>query len=458
MGLESQKSPSLEEVEWSQVRSAVKKVNPEIAEKIDALGTGKDFTLYRARYPFGSTILNKSTLYVPHEGKLVSLQDDSIPEKLKEDLQYGTDIATNMPLGLCINNTAELYMEQEDRVIPFSFFTPGKIFGLWSSLDLSNSFVGPRVWSITAGARSIFLLPKITDTPSYKKLCKSRGLKKPVPRNLLDHGPILADMANHSEFSEPWHTEILFFPKKWLEKQTGEAWSEFYLHIHESAWKKSEYWRNKVVYDYMWDSFVRDFAKKNIKISPYIVDIVEHLMMVGLGVLPGFKPAVSNCEGPIESLQKDFIDEYRLRYFAPTIMVPAHLSEGSDDYIYWSMQIVNYFESFPKPRTPNSIISDLREVINLLDLFVEAVLNGKIPEVVGTPFHEFLSKINFDFFHSDVIPDDDIIRHSKNMPKEDKRLIKCSRSFGKRTFSEVSPFVRGCVRISFKNEESVEKK
>lgn len=451
MILDRSTNATLEEVSWREVRDAVIKVNPAIAEKIDALKLGKDLTLYKARYPFGCMILNRSTFYIPHAGRLLSLHDSAIPQKLKEALTYGQEIAASMPLGLCLNNTAELYMQQEERVIPFSFFTPGKIFGLWSSLSKSVAYPAPRVWYITAGARSIFLLPKITDTPSYKKLSKARALKRPVPRSLTEHGYILADMTRHAEFPSPWYTEILFFPRKWLEKHNGEAWARFHLFIHEEAWEKAEYWRNKVVYDYMWDSFVRDFARKNLRISPYIVDIVEHLMAIGLGVLPGFCPATDDQAGPIAAFQQDFISQYGLRYFSPVIMVPTHFNPEKNEYVYWSMQLATYFESFPKPRTPNSIISDLREVINLLHQFQQAVLEGKIPEVIGTPFYEFLKKVRFDFFHSDIEADDNI-RHSSEMPKEDKRLVECSKNFGKRSFSEVSPFVRGCVRIGYVKE------
>src|SRR3989338_7478437 len=126
MMLERLTNATLEEVKWSDVRDSVIQVNPAMPEKIDALKPGKDFTLYKARYPFGCMILNKSTFYLPHEGKLLSLHDNAIPQKLKEALSYGRDIAASVPLGLCITHTAELYMQQEDRVIPFSFFTPEK--------------------------------------------------------------------------------------------------------------------------------------------------------------------------------------------------------------------------------------------------------------------------------------------------------------------------------------------
>lgn len=447
MMLERSTSATLEEVKWEDVKKKVHAVNPQLAEKINSLKLGNNFVLYKARYPFGCTILNRSTFYLPYNGKLVSLHDAVIPKKIKENLMYNNYILGSVPLGLCLENTAELYMQQEDRIIPFSFFTPGKIFGLWSSLNNTRTDPAPRVWYITAGARSIFLLPKITDTPSYKKLSKARGLKQPMPRDLLQHGYVLAEMTKHVEFSNPWYTEMLFFPNDWLEQHEGEAWARFHLYLYEIAWEKADYWRNKVVYDYIWDSFIRDFGRRNLKVSPYIVDIVEHIVMIGLGVLPGFRPAIDDNEGPITDFQNDFIKIYGLRYFAPTIMVPAHFDGKPGEYIYWSLHLASYFESFPKPRTPSSIISDLREIINLLQKFSDAVLEGKIPEVIGTPFYDFFKKIQFDFFHSDV-EIGDAIRHSREMAKEDKRLITCSKAFGKREFSEISPFVRGCVRIS----------
>lgn len=337
-------------------------------------------------------------------------------------------------------------MQQDERIIPFSVMSSGTIFGIWGALNRAHS-ASPRVWHITSGARSIFLLPNISDTPSYKKLAKARNLKIPVPKELIDQGPVLAEISKHSNFTDRWHSEILFFPHIWLEEHAGEAWARFQLYLYTSAWEKTEYWRNKVVRNYIWDSFVKEFSKKNVRVSHYIFDIVEHLIMVALGVLPGFVAATDNSSAPIEAFQKDFLNIYGLKYYVPAIIVPAYIQHTKSKAVYWSMQFATYFESLPRPKATNSIVSDLREIIYLIDEFQKAVLAGKITSIIGTPFFELMKKIKFEFFHSNV-SDDENIYHCNEMPKRDATLLEALCACENTQFSEISPFARGCVRIS----------
>ncbi len=128
-------------------------------------------------------------------------------------------------------------------------------------------------------------------------------------------------------------------------------------------------------------------------------------------------------------------------------MVPKHYSATDGRSVYWSLQFPSYFESTPKPKKGSRIVDDLKAVKILLERFREAVINGKILIISTAPFYEFIKKSQFDFFHSDSDGDEGIRRNSE-MPKEDKTLILCEKKFGRRTFSEVSPFSRGCVRIT----------
>lgn len=439
--------PCLEELSWEDIRDEVGKVNPQLKEIIDGIGpSGRDF-FYRARYPFGSKILDKSKFHIPYNREILPIDDPRIPNKIKEQLGYSTYTSHSVPLALSLNNSVELHLQAEDRITPFSLYTTGKLFGLWSALPSMQSF-GPRVWNITAGARCIFLLPKIQDSPSYKKLCKARNIKLSMPRTLLDQGIMLAQIAKHEDFQkkEKWTTNILFFTRNWIIKSKDEKWKNLLLHLYEQAWQGADFWRNKVVYDLIWDTFVKDLSTRQVKVNPYIINIVEHIIMVGLGVLPGFSSAINNQSGPIDSFKADFINIYGLKNFAPTIMIPKHLSGHDKAFVYVSLQLPTHMESIPKSKKSGSITDNLKEIKTLLENFRKAVLDGKIPSVIGTPFYIFFEKVEFAFFHSD--PDSEReIRPSYEMPIEDEDLISCPAKYGKKNFSDISPFIRGCVRI-----------
>lgn len=437
---------TLEQVTWKEVREAVWQVNPAFTQVVDAVSPDGELTLYKASYPFGSTIIDGSQMYLPYkDGSLITL-DDPRAESFRDILGYNTESGHgNIPLSIVLDKTFELYIKAEDRVIPFSLLSKGNIFGLWGSLNRTLSYVAPRVWHMTAGVYDLFALAKLTDLPSYKKLSKARGLRQPLPRNLLAQGRMLTQMTQHRDFDSDWHAEVLFFPKECLEKREG-LWANFHLFLHEMAWAGTEYWRNKVVFDYIWDSFVKELVREDIRVTPQVVDIVQHLIRIGLGVLPGFCPATDDEAAPVSGLQQDLIKLYGLKHFAPTIMVPRHLSKDQKRYVYWSLQLPSHFESTPKTKITTSTLSMLREVRHLLDRFCKAVLDNRIPAVAETPFYDFIKMVHFDCFHSE--PDlHEGIRPSSVMPKEDKTLIECARKFGKRGFSDVSPFVRGCVRI-----------
>lgn len=440
--------PSLEVVKWKDVREAVYAVNPALAKIMDSIQHVDEMVLYKAKYAFGNGVLRDSKFHVPHNGMILPIDDPRVPTTVRADLDYSKFFSHSVPLSLVLSHSVELDMRADDRINSSSLYTKGQIFGLWGVLA-SRPMVcyEARVWNITAGARSVFLLPRIQDAPSYKKLCKKRNVKRTMPRTLLDQGLMLAQMAQHKDFATPWATELLFFSKDCLEKRDDEGIKNLRLYLYEIAWDGSDYWRSRMVYDHIWDSFVKDLTAQQIKVMPHIVDIVRHLIAIGLGVAPGFSPAVDDEVGPIASLKNDFIDIYGLKHFAPTIMVPKHLSVSDGRPVYWSLQLPSYFESTPKPKRENSIAGDLRAVKSLWEKFYEAVLGGKIPIIIGAPFEDFLKKVQLDFFHSDSDIEEGI-RPNSDMPKEDKNLIRCAKEFSCNGFSEISPFTRGCIRIT----------
>lgn len=442
--------PTLKEVRWKDVREAVAKVNPGFAAVIDGLKLNDKCRLYKARYPFGSTIIKEGVFYCPTDnGTLVPIEDSQISTHIRDDLTYTRGI----PSGIVLNHSVELFMKSEQRVIPFHEMFPGKIFALWRTLDpdpLSSYHAGGE-WHMVSGARDIFMLPKITDKVCYKKLCRFYNIKHPLPQHLLDHQTLFSQMAQNKNFPSQWHTELLFFSAEWLKKHNTEQWVRFRNFLLETAWNTTQFWRNKFIFDFMWDSFVIELSKKNNTVKPYIVDIVKHLIMIALGVLPGLAPALDDTCAPIHQLQEDFINIYGLKNFSPIIIAPYYFNPNDKNSrpVYWSLQLPNYFRSMPKPKTESSIMEDKRDIKNLLELFLTAAKNGKIKGITNTPIEKFITTIQFDYFHSDSDPEGHI-RLATEIPKEDNSFNSFKRKQNK-GFSQISPFVRGCIRISHKH-------
>jgi hypothetical protein len=125
------KKASLEELTWSEVRKDFAKVNATGAKIIDELSPGKDYTLIKCRYPFGSEILQHDGMFcIPNkEGSVVPIASNQIPAVIREKLAY--NFFSN-PVSMILQNSAEMYMVIKDTTIPFyASIPPGKIFGTW---------------------------------------------------------------------------------------------------------------------------------------------------------------------------------------------------------------------------------------------------------------------------------------------------------------------------------------
>lgn len=432
----------LTEVRWEEVRDEVLRVNPEFALIIDEVKTKNDFPLYKISYPYGSLIIESGQFHVPlSDGRLAAVTSKEAPSTIRQALDYN---AGSIPLGLVLNRSVELFFQAEDRVIPSRMTGAGRLVGLWGALSPVHVWMDP--WHMTAGARSTFVLPKITDATGHKKMCRARGIKMPLPRELSTHWTLLSKLAQHVEFAQPWMAEILFFSKPWFVEQKNEGWLRFHHFLYQKAWVSTEYWRRKVIYDHIWDTTICQLMKSDTKAIPFIVDMVKYITMVGLGAVPGFSPAINDDEVPLQGLQKDFIQLYGLKNYAPTIMVPRHFSAKYQRPVYWSLVMPTHLASSVKPKKLTSTLVTLREIRELMLYFKQTILKNP-DSIKNSPIEHFLTKVKFDFFHSE--PDSQgEIQLSLEMPKGDSTLTYCSTKSGRRGFSDVSPFVRGCVRFS----------
>jgi len=445
---ESNNRPSMELVSWKDVREAVYEVNAPFAEVVDQLDPSRQFRLYRARYPFGSVILNyEGVVHFPTPtGQLAPLSDPCFSSQIRDDLAYYNDV----PAGVVLRHSLELAVKSANNLFPFALMQKGHIFGLWRTLDPSPtySYHTSIPWQMTTGARCLFMLPKITDSVSYKKLYRARNIKLSLPQNLLDHYFLFKQLSEDQKNTDYWHTELIFFSMDWFKRLDDVNWLRFSELLYKEVHNKTQFWRNKFLFDVMWDYFSKELSLENINAKPYIMDMIKHIITIALGVVPGFGPLVNEEIAPIQLIQKDFIQLYELKLFVPTIIGPSYfqINESDPRPVYWSLQLPSYFETIPKPRSSKSTLEDLREIKRLIDTFVEVTHKGKIKGINNTPVEYCLNHVRFDYFHSDV-EDDDEIRPTKEIPQDDPRMI-FSMSPENNQFSTVSPFTRGCIRLS----------
>ena len=125
----------------------------------------------------------------------------------------------------------EVFATSNGRVIPLNVAKPGDMLGLFETIDSLYNLTFSPPWSVSSGARSIFLLPKITDQVKYKKLCYRYGFN-PIDINiktLNDHWQLFKLFAQHPDIKSSWSSDMLVFTKPWFDKKHNDslAWRNF---------------------------------------------------------------------------------------------------------------------------------------------------------------------------------------------------------------------------------------
>ncbi|NNM58624.1 MAG: hypothetical protein HKM04_02295 [Legionellales bacterium] len=448
------KKSSMQELTWSDIRDRVALVNPKLTSLLDKLSPDSSYTFFLAEYSYGSKILADGKIHFPtHENGLLPIDHPLMDSDIQEKLGYV--MGTN-PMALLLNNTIELFMNVESRVIPYRLISEGEIFGTWGFLeymkhDNSTFFFAPiPLWDMTAGARSIFLLPKISEVAAFNKVRKKFEIQLEAPKQLSEHWPILRDIANHHSFNQPWSVELLYFSKRWVETINDPEWQEFKSYLYDLAWRGSEFWRSQ----FCWElTFSRILANRNIKPCPYVADMVSHLLATSVGAVSGLRPLLDNKAAPIENLITVFEEEYNINY-APLIIGPANFSvfELNPEPIYYSFHYPTAIKMSPKSSSRSSLISDMYQIRLLLYKYLEDIKNSNL-KIAGTTLYEMAKVVDFTFCH--YLSDNETKMTSSNIILEQDRSFQAALDICNiKEPPKNAPFLNGCVKIAKKLESS----
>ena len=436
--MEADNSTFIEEVTWEEARGTIAATCTELTTIIDAISPSKKYPLLRISYPFGAKIFEKATFYLPNaSGISIPISDSRIPQKIQDQLNYNS-----IPLGIIAQNHVEKFLEVDDKVFCTALHDSDLEIGIWEHFGWTTPY------SATAGARSLYMLPKISEALSHKRLKKEFGITAPPPKRLSEHWQVFTQLANSKNFSEKWRCQIFFLPEKWVDKiKTDPAWSQLNFHLLQKGWSHCNCARSKSILDVIWKIFAQNVNSNSIKFDPYIINTLNHLFLIGIKALPASAPTINNnAAGPLKKIQSIYEDVYNLQNI-PTIMQPKYFGFKDNAPIYYSLQNPTMLESLPKSKQSTSVIETIRNLKELIDYFFT-----KTPwitlEQPTQSLYEVIDKSNFSFFHSDAFAYGPHIRPSTEMPENDSALIYNPTKNPTKKFAHSSSFLRGCVRIS----------
>ncbi len=428
-------------VSWAEVRDSVLALNPSLATIIDELSPSKELYFYRARYPFGSEIVKKGIVRFPVGDKYLSLADKDIPKEIQQDLSYNSG---SNPATFVLNKRSELFIELPDRIIPIGIPGPGSFFGLSHILDGENScYPEIGLWGLTAGGRSISLLPKVSEAIAHNRLCTKFGIHTDKPKDLTDQWHVFRELYNHADFGEEWSFDVLYWPKQWFEFNDDPAWLPFNYFLKNLFLANTSYSRNEYIWNLLYS---RIHQARNIKPAAYIADIVKHLFAICTGAFPGFTVAEDDDLAPISKLKAVYEEFYGLKNYKAIFMQPEYFNyRRADKPIYFSLQHNTAVNLGMKSTNKATVLTNLYETQSLLEKYMEELLKGGLQLSIST-LNEIIRGIQFNFFHSQP----GHYRHihaTTELEKFDDRLKSPE---GQLIYPATATFLNGCIQISKK--------
>lgn len=424
---------------WKEARDIVFKVNPELALAIDELSPSDEYKLIRARYPFGRDILKNGDLQLPSDKGNISIKHPDMSPEVRKLLEY----APTMPMGIVIDKSIELYFSIDHRIIPFSSIGRGKIFALWGILDISETAHLGKIWSMMAGTRSLYMLPKISDAENFKKIDREFNVAFAAPNNLSDQWKTFSTLANHPSFPKPWYAEVIYFSGKWLENDKDVEWRLFRNYLMKKVWKSTSFLRNQVVFDF---AFSMAQVEENLKPNPYLSDICKHLYHIGTGSYPGFIIANDDRAAPVSTFQDLFANIYGLKY-VPIMTHPGYFMPDEPlSPCYYALQCPTLLDFSPKSKKVSSKLNDLIELTGIMSCFMSYIVSNKLG-LESTPIYKWAKSTGYSYFHTDSESNKNIMP-TKDLFKMDNSILNNMNKFSSLSFPENSPFFRGCIRVS----------
>lgn len=429
---------TLEEVSWAQVRPKIIKVDAKLAGIIDRLNPSSTHPFYVAHYLYGDMIVDKGVFQVPNKNcQLVPLNHASIAKEVKEALGYNKMI----PTGVISRNSIETFFFTQEHTTPVSLYSEGELVALWHVLEGNDTFQTGSLWNISSGARTAFMLPKVTDKASYRALKAEFNIHQ-YPYSLNEHWDLFKQLSQHRSFTEEWSSEIIFFSKSWFENTDDPAFMELMNYFLKQVWDSSLFRRNQFVLDY---AFSQLQQIKNLKPNPYLADTAKHLLSIGAGSAPGLTPAISSKALPIKGLQKVFLDVYGLKRYAPSILHTHHIQKNTP--VYYSLETPTTTTFSPRSNRLSSKMVDMRELKYIIENLLTELAKNSL-KVEETPLLQLAETIQYKFYHSDNDKHGEILNIIEL--EGSNRIFKTNHldNSSQYEFPESAPFFRGCISIS----------
>lgn len=430
----------IQELNWTETRELIQPLNPEFVTQADKV-VDNSFTAYKISYRYGDLISKEGRFRVPaDDGTCLDLEDPRNDLALVKNLKYRVTI----PMGMSLNKHLEGFMALEDRVFPWGLAKPGSTLGLYSLLAPAYSGESSSCGSMSAGARSVFLVPSIKDTYQHSKIISALDLGDvPAPLSYQDHFFTFRAIAQSECYRDEWRADVIFFSEKWVNSFSKKNFAEFTLYLQTDVWKRYTYFRNLFIHKAVLSQLE---VMCNCRPNPYLYATIEHIFAIASRAYPGFSVACNDDALPLDIIQEVYSSVYFLRDYAPIVMQPKHMRyDDPDTRLYYALRYPTLSDFFPRADKGTPELRNLQDIIISMNRLLNKIKENPFG-IANTEFSlpQIVQNVEFFYMHqkSEV---DKLIEDPNYMLETDPTLQKEMAKFPEKILCENASFFSGVI-------------
>lgn len=435
----------IEELTWLEARKVIP--NPQLVNLIDEISPDSHFKLFKVRYPYGKQIIDNNLAYLPLKGGgVISFNDPSLPKSVKDHLSY--DPQTSNPVGIVLSKHSEFYLTIENRIMPYAIVKPGHLFGLSRILDAATKTkhynqVSFFMWQLTSGARSLFMLPKITNQAGHANLKRLYALDTQKPKDFDTHFHLFNELSTKANLN--WYSEFIFFSRHFFDRLNDPSYIHLYNHFLKQNRREHAFGANTLSWNIVFTSIEN---RKNLKFSSYTLNTAKHLMSIGAGAMPGFVPATDDEIAPISWLQEVYVKQYGLNDYYPILAHMDYLLRNENKPVYYSLNHPTLPQYAPQTFKGRSVIQLIDEIAYVIDKYHEGIKENALG--LTTTLADVTEHIDFNYYHNEPNDHNTRIQPSIEIPNQDQRFL--MPDLINHEFPKNSTFFNGCIKLTPKKE------
>ena len=371
--------------QWPEVKSTIANHANLLAQELDAAFTkNPNLNVFQVQYSYGDFILKDGTFI--------------------NELPGGHKPA----FALILNGGTEVFTEKENKqnqVATIAMLKPGNMLFLQQNPE--PCIFPTSIQNVTAGARSIFLLPKVGNSERFWRMARRHKIPMDLPTCLLDQWRVFKTLA--ASHQSPWNTELIIFTEEWLQQENSEAIKQC---LRNQIIPTPLFNSHKQEIDEIVDQLIEERAEL------YSGQILKNILAIAKGDLPGFAMAEDELFAPINLIQKAFIEDYGLK--SAELIQPEYVKPESECFYSFELHNNNTQGFIKKPYQPSlDVLEDTQR------------LYTKLLESDNQHLQSYL-KARLEFFHAFA---------NGEQPQNN--------SSNGRKLSPYAPFIRkGCISIA----------